>query len=180
MKTSIKYCNRKHKIGRGTAPFFGTREHLYYSYNLSCKMSSLSDSPSPAPYLPRRSSRLGPKRWAAHFAKHPTYNEDHLIHTFGWLTKAMNAKFEERHQTFPGVNNTFTHKCVYLGTMYNILIDNPHYLLDHPTYFEGCYKKATYILNNYAVQQSKNWWVKHLKATLHDFFQMCEYIHLCM
>lgn len=126
--------------------------------------------------LPRRSARIAPKRWAAHFASYPTYNEGRIYETIAWINKVLDTPFEERHQKFDGVNDALTQRCIYYGTLYNYLMYNPRFLVENQGYKNLFYANAIFLLGLEHVQNSKNWWVKHLKATLHDFLQMLDYL----
>lgn len=136
---------------------------------------------SPAPYLPRRSSRLGPKRWAAHFAKvGRTYNETGMTFFLNmYLTRYMEP-FDKSRLRKMYITNKFTEKCYYMNSIYESLLLHPGFLLDNPTFWEDFYKKAQEFLTTESIQKSKKYWAVKLKETLCDFFQMCEYLPLCM
>ena len=134
---------------------------------------------SHAPYLPRRSSRLGPKYWSAHFAKvGHDYNKTSMIGFLNMYMTRFNEPFNNDRAYKKGVADNYSKKCYYINSIYESLLAHPQFLLDHPTFWEAFYKKAQELLTNEYVQKSKNPWAVKLKQTLSDYFQMCEYLPL--
>lgn len=138
-------------------------------------MSSLST------YLPRRSSRLGQKRWFTHFTKvGHGYNKNSTTHFMNIYISCSKEPFNKNHDYTKGVTNNFTKQCFYINAVYESIIFSPQFLLDRPTLWEVSYEKAKEFLMNKHLQGSKKYWAMKLKETLYDYFQMMEYITLCI